>query len=197
MKILRLKNIDKPYFNLREFARVMNISLPSAKVAASRYAKSGLLIRLKRDLYVLADQWNHLSIETKFQFANLIQSPSYVSLLSALSYYQISTQIQQEFIESIAIKRTRRVTVENTVFNYSKIKKDLYFGFQRSGQFFIAEPEKALLDALYLMSLKRYTLDLDAIDFDRLNWNKVKDMLTKFPTSVEKMVLQYEPARTT
>ncbi len=197
MKILRLKNIDKPYFNLREIARVLNISLSSAGVAASRYVKSGLLIRLKRDLYILADQWNYLSIETKFLFANLIQSPSYISLLSALSYYEISTQIQQEFIESIALKRTKQVTIRETVFNYSKIKEDLYFGFLRQGQFFIAEPEKALLDALYLMSLKRYALDLDAIDFDKFDGKKVGEMLTQFPTRVKKMVLQYELVRTT
>ncbi len=197
MKILRLKNIDKPYFNLREIARVLNISLSSARVAASRYVKSGLLIRLKRDLYILADQWNYLSIETKFLFANLIQSPSYISLLSALSYYEISTQIQQEFIESIALKRTKQVTIRETVFNYSKIKEDLYFGFLRQGQFFIAEPEKALLDALYLMSLKRYALDLDAIDFDKFDGKKVGEMLTQFPTRVKKMVLQYELVRTT
>lgn len=91
MKTLRIKNLNKPYFNLRDLSRVLNINLPSAKVTASRYVKAGLLIRLKRDLYVLAERWPYLSLEEKFRFANLIQTPSYISLMTALSYYEIST----------------------------------------------------------------------------------------------------------
>lgn len=192
MKILRLKNISKTYFHLHDLARILNVSPESARVIASRYVKSGLLIRLKRDLYVLSDNWANFSQEEKFLFANLIQSPSYVSLMTALSYYQISTQIQRNFIESIAVKRTKTVTVGDTVFTYSKIKPPLYFGFVKRGAFFIAEPEKALLDAFYLMSLKRYTLDISSIDFNRIDLDKINLLVKKFPVSVQKMVLQYE-----
>ncbi len=194
MKILRLKKIDKTYFHLRDLARILNISPESARVTASRYVKSGLLIRLKRDLYVLSDKWPNFSPEEKFLFANLIQSPSYISLMTALSYYQISTQIQQNFIESIAIKRTKTVTIEDTVFTFSKIKPELYFGFVKSGTFFIAEPEKALLDAFYLMSLKRYTPDISSIDFTRFDAAKMDLLVKKFPVSVQKMVAEYELA---
>ena len=192
MKTLRIKNLNKPYFNLRDLSRVLNINLPSAKVTASRYVKAGLIIRLKRDLYVLAERWPYLSLEEKFRFANLIQAPSYVSLMTALSYYEISTQIQRDFIESIALKRTKQVTVQETVFNYSKIKPALYFGFVRKENFFIAEPEKALLDALYLMSLKRYTLDLASIDFSKFDIQKIEQFSEPFPPVVKKMVMRYE-----
>ena len=192
MKTLRIKNLNKPYFNLRDLSRVLNINLPSAKVTASRYVKAGLLIRLKRDLYVLAERWPYLSLEEKFRFANLIQTPSYISLMTALSYYEISTQIQRDFIESIALKRTKQITVRETVFNYSKIKPSLYFGFVRKENFFIAEPEKALLDALYLMSLKRYTLDLASIDFSKFDNQKIEQISEAFPPFVRKMVMRYE-----
>ncbi len=192
MKTLRIKNLNKPYFNLRDLSRVLNINLPSAKVTASRYVKAGLLIRLKRDLYVLAERWPYLSLEEKFRFANLIQTPSYISLMTALSYYEISTQIQRDFIESIALKRTKQITVRETVFNYSKIKPSLYFGFVRKENFFIAEPEKALLDALYLMSLKRYTLDLASIDFSKFDNQKIEQISEAFPPVVKKMVMRYE-----
>ena len=194
MKLLRLKNIQKPYFNLRDLSRALSVTLPSAKVMASRYVKSGLLIRLKRDLYVLAEEWPYLPLEQKFQFANLIQAPSYISLMTALTYYEISTQMQRDFIESIALKRSKQVTVQDTVFQYSKIKPLLYFGFIRQEQFFIAEPEKALLDAFYLMSLKRYALDVDTIDFSKFDRTKMEKFLTKFPPSVKRLVKQYELA---
>ena len=188
MKTLRLKNLQKLYFNLNDFSRALNISLPSAKVMASRYVKAGLLIRLKRDLYILSERWPYTTLEEKFQFAGLIQTPSYVSLMTALSYYEISTQIQQNFIESIAQKRTKQVVIKETVFNYSKIKPQLYFGFIKKETFFIAEPEKALLDALYLMSLNRYTLDISSIDFSKLDRDKIESFLKQFPPIVQKMV---------
>ncbi|WP_456440404.1 type IV toxin-antitoxin system AbiEi family antitoxin domain-containing protein [Caldithrix abyssi] len=194
MKALRLRNINKPIFNLRDLERVLNVLPTSAKVIASRYVRAGLLIRLKRDMYVLAEQWPYFSIEQKFQFANLIQTPSYISLMTALSYYHISTQIQRDFIESIALKRTKQVNIEKTIFHYSKIKSDLYFGFVRQRNFFIAEAEKALLDAFYLMSIKRYTLDVAAIDFGKFDRQKIASLLTKFPESVKQMVAEYELA---
>jgi predicted transcriptional regulator of viral defense system len=192
MKILQLRKIKKKYFNLRQFANTLNMPVSSAKVTASRYVKAGALIRPKRDLYVSAEQWEYLTPEDKFQLANLIQTPSYISLLTALSYYEISTQIQREFIESVAIKRTKQVEVKGTVFNYTKIKKGLYFGFVRVRDFFIAEPEKALLDAFYLTSLNKYTLDIEALDFNKIDKEKLLEFLPKFPVSVQKMVNYYE-----
>ncbi len=196
MKVLRLQNLKQPYFHVEDLARVLGVKPASARVIASRYVKAGLLLRLKRDMYVRADRWSFLSQEEKFQLANLLQSPSYISLLTALSWYEISTQIPQDYIESIALKRTKQIRVQNTVFQYLKIKKALYFGFVRHQQFFIAEPEKAFLDAMYLFSLGRYSLDLDAVDVNRLDWEKIKRWLPQFHPAVQKKVLTYESTGT-
>ncbi len=196
MKILRLNKIDKPYFHVQDLARAFGLQPASARVVASRYVKAGLLLRLKRDMYVRAERWPFLNQEEKFQLANLLQSPSYISLLTALSWYEISTQIPQDYIESVALKRTKKIQVQNTVFQYLKIKKSLYFGFVRRQRFFIAEPEKAFLDALYLFTLGRYFLDLDALDFSRFDWEKIKRWLPQFPPAVQKKVLVYEPTGT-
>jgi hypothetical protein len=44
----------------------------------------------------------------------------------------------------------------------------LYQGFKKEKGFFIATPEKMLLDAIYLMSYGRYALDMSAIDPKKL-----------------------------
>ncbi|MBN2001693.1 hypothetical protein JW935_29400 [candidate division KSB1 bacterium] len=126
-----------------------------------------------------------LEREEKFQLANIIQVPSYVSLMSALSYYEMTTQVQREFIESIALKRTKAVTVEQTVFNFTKINKLLFFDFARKRGFFIASPEKAFLDAMYLMSLGRYSMDLSSIDFDKFDFLKVRQLILAFPEKTQ------------
>ncbi len=192
MKALQLRKIDKLYFGHEDIARALNISLSSAKVTAYRYVKAGVLIRIKRNIYVLQERWASLSIEQKYTIANLIQVPSYISLMSALDFYEITTQMQQNFVESIALKRTKEVEIANTFFNYIKIKPNLYSGFVRMRGFFIAEPEKALLDALYLMSLGRYRLDIASIDFDKLDKGKIDQFAKLFPSGTQKLLLSYD-----
>ena len=107
MRLLELSKIQKLYFRHEDIARTLDISDESAKVSASRYVKQGLLVRLKRNLYVLREKWKILEKEEKFILANLMQVPSYISLMTALDYYEITTQMQRDFIESVAVKRTK------------------------------------------------------------------------------------------
>ena len=130
MKVLELNKIRKPYFGYEEIARVRGIGLASAKVTASRYVRQGLLLRLKKNLYILRETWNAASKEDKFRLANLGQSPSYISLMSALEYYEITTQMQRDFFESVAVKRTKEIQVNDNVFRYSKINVAFYFEFR-------------------------------------------------------------------
>jgi len=188
MKYKDLNKITKLYFGYEEVARSLNIGLSSARVSANRYVKQGLLVRVKRNMYVLSGKWQSLSREETFTIANVIQVPSYISLITALEYYSVTTQVQREFIESVAVKRTVEFETEETVFNYSKIAQRFYFGFSRGKGFFIASPEKALLDALYLMSLKRYNIDLTAIDAGKLNKKQLQKLSGVYPERTRKMV---------
>jgi len=191
MKMLELNKIRKPYFGYEEIARIRGIGLASAKVTASRYVRQGLLLRLKKNLYVLREAWNAASKEDKFRLANLGQSPSYISLMSALDYYEITTQLQRNFFESVAVKRTKEIQVNGSVFRYSKINETLYFGFKKKKGVFIATPEKALLDAFYLMSYGRYALDLSALDADKLDRENIRRLSSKFPLKTRHMLKKH------
>lgn len=191
MRIIGLNTISKTYFGYEEISRALGISLESARVSACRYANQGFLIRIKRNIYMLREKWNTLDRKEKFQIANLIQVPSYISLMSAMDYYQITTQIQQDFIESIAVKRTKEIEIDKNIFNYSKIKQELYFGFVKEKDFFVATPEKAFLDAIYLMSLGRYNFDLTSIDFSKLNVSDLQKIALKFPEKTRFLSKQY------
>jgi len=181
MKYPKLKKIKKLYFGNEDISRILGITPESAWVSAARYVKQGFLVRIKRNLYVLRERWDTLENEEKFMLANLAQVPSYISLMTAMAYYGITTQIQRDFVESIALKWTKEIKIGDSVFNYSKINKKLYFGFVKTKGFFIATPEKAFLDALYLGSLKRYSFDLSSVDFDKMNASKLKKIAGKFP----------------
>jgi predicted transcriptional regulator of viral defense system len=191
MKLQELNKIPKLYFGITDIARALDISPASAKVSASRYVKLGALVRIKRNMYVLREVWNAAGRDEKFVFANLGQTPSYISLMTALDYYEITTQVQRDFFESIAVKRTKELKVDDSLFRYSKITGALYFGFKKEKDFFIATPEKALLDAFYLMSYGRYALDMSALDADKLDRDEIRRQSEKFPLKTKEMLNTY------
>jgi len=191
MKAFELSKIRKPYFGYEEIARILGISPASAKVTASRYVRQGLLLRFKKNLYVRREVWNAAGREEIFRLANLGQSPSYISLMTALDYYEITTQVQQDFFESVAIKRTKEVQVNGSVFRYSKINENLYFGFKKENGFFIATPEKALLDSFYLMSIRRYSFDLSALDADKLDSETIRNLSRDFPNKTRNLLKKH------
>jgi predicted transcriptional regulator of viral defense system len=197
MKHFQLRDIKKLYFGYEDIARVLRISQNSAKITAHRYAKQGMVIRVKRNIYMLKERWLGLDREQKFIIANIVQVPSYISLMTALDYHEITTQMQRDFIESIAVKRTIRKEIEQTVFNYTKISINVYHGFLKTKGIFIAEPEKAFLDAVYLMSLGRYNLDMPSIDFNKLDVEKIECMVQSFPLKTRNFLNQYEYFRKT
>ena len=191
MKALELGKIRKLYFDHEDIARALGISEASAKVSASRYVKQGLLVRLKKNVYVLRENWNAAGREQKFLLANLGQVPSYLSLMTALDYYEVTTQLQRDFFESVAIKRTKEIHLDGTVFRYAKITSTLYFGFKKHNGFFMATPEKALLDAFYLMSYGRYSLDISSLDAARLDRGEVRRLSREFPLRTQSRLKKY------
>lgn len=191
MKYLKLRDINKLYFGYPDIARALGISAASAKVSASRYVKLGVLVRIKRNMYLRREVWDTAGKEEKFMIANLGQTPSYISLMTALDYYEITTQVQRDFFESIAVKRTKEIHVDGNLFRYSKITSALYFGFKKEKDFFIATPEKALLDAFYLMSYGRYALDISAVDAEKLDGGEIGRLSQKFPLKTKNMLIAH------
>ena len=142
-------------------------------------------------MYILRQVWENADQEDKFRLANLGQSPSYISLATALSYYELTTQLQQNFFESMALKRTKVIQLNGNAFRYTKIDSSLYFGFRKEKGFFMATPEKALLDAFYLMSYARYSLDLSALEKERFDRDIILSMSSEFPLKTREKLKRY------
>jgi hypothetical protein len=193
-----LFNIDKPYFTTEDIAQALGISGASAAVLCSRYVKQGLLVRLKRGVYARKETLPNLRPTDLFSIANFLQVPSYISLTTALAYYGITTQLQRDFIESISIKRTATFDRGGLHFRYTRIKPELYGGFTKEQRAFVALPEKALVDALYLASFGRYSLDTSALDLGKLDKERLYEMARPLPSTARKYIQrQYEKTRGT
>lgn len=96
---------------------------------------------------------NTLNTDTLFFISNHIYAPSYISLESALSHYGF---IPEGVFKTTAIStlKTQQFTTPIGVFGYQNVKPTLFFGYnllQFNGfNYKMAEPEKAVLDFLYL-----------------------------------------------
>ncbi len=179
-----LKN--KRYFGVGEISEILGIQPSSARVLCSRLKKQGIIIRLKRDFYMLKETWDNLKYEDLLKLANMLQVPSYVSCMSALAFYDVSTQVQRSFFENVSLKRTRNFDEDGAFFSYYKIKKELYFGFEKKEGIFIASKEKAFLDAVYLYSFGKYRFDVSSVAMEKLDKNKIFVMLGRFPVKTRK-----------
>jgi predicted transcriptional regulator of viral defense system len=180
MKYNDLKKINKLYFTYQDVAKILFISEDSARVLCTRYVKQKYLIRLKRNFYAFKERWENINPNQRLEVANILQVPSYISLMTALSFYEYTTQVQQKFIQSISLYRTFTKDIEGFIFNYSKIKKDLYFGFSKKNNIFIASPEKALIDSLYLSYLGKYNLDLSSLNLEKIDRKSCEDILKRY-----------------
>lgn len=173
MNIIKLNMNKKLILSVEDIAEILSISKESAKVTANRYVKQKLLLRIKKNLYITPIKFDNLKENESFQLANYMQVPSYISLASALSYYNIYTQQLRGVIESVALKRSKTFNVDEIEFRFILVKKSFYTGFTTDNNFFIAAPEKALADTIYLSSLGKYNLDFDAVDFGKISKSNV------------------------
>jgi len=185
----RLQELNrKDYFTLADVTQDFAITPASARVLCSRYVRKGLLIRLKNNLYTTASRWENFKRLDLFKIANVMQVPSYISLMTALAYYEVTTQAQSNYQESVCLKRSIIYSVRDATFHYVKIQNRYYSGFIKVDGVFIATAEKAFLDTAYLYAFGKYRFDLDSLDFDKLDRNKLKGLLKNYPQKTKDTV---------
>ena len=179
-----LEKIQKPFFSLTDLRNITDIDEPSLKVKLHRLAKNGLIIRLTKGYYTLPNRLDHIP-----EIANLLYVPSYLSFEFALSFFGIISQVP--YTVTLATNRKSRKTVlADKKIEYRQLKRKLFFGFTKQDNFFIATPEKALLDQLYLVSRGLTTLSLDELDLSTVDKIKLLEMSKTFPTPTKKLINQ-------
>jgi hypothetical protein len=114
--------------------------------------RQGILIRVKKGLYVFGDKYRRYPY-SKELLANLVYGPSYVSLDRALAYYGIIPE-RVEALTSVTMSRSRRFSTPVGLFIYRQIPARAYEAgmvrveAENDQAFLIAAPEKALADKI-------------------------------------------------
>jgi predicted transcriptional regulator of viral defense system len=142
---------DLPFFTTRFLAAGRNLA--QIRLQLSRWVKNERLIKLHKGLYTLAEPYRKIKPEP-FCIANGLKLASYVSLQSALAWYGLIPEFVP-VVTSVTTGRPQLIETPMGRFDFRHINKNFFWGYQQveltAGQTaFIARPEKAFLDLVYL-----------------------------------------------
>ena len=134
------------------------------------WQEKGYIQKLRNRYYFFTG--NSVSERYLFFAANELYSPSYVSLESALSWHGFIPEGVFQ-ITSCSSLKTQSFETPLGSFSYRHIKPTLFFGYKleewNNHQISIAEPEKTVIDYLYLHHEIKELNDLEA-----LRWNSTE-----------------------
>lgn len=173
----KLRQSGQKIFTPLDIMRLLGSSEVAVRFFLHRYTKKGALKKLKNGLYLLSD-----NIPSELEIANRLYLPSYISFEYALSFYHIIPETVYT-ITSATTKPTREFSFMDVIYRYNRIKKGVFWGYEpmkKDGSvILIASPEKALVDYLYFVSLKKKSLN-ERIRIKSLNKNKLITFAKKF-----------------
>ncbi len=157
-------------FSMQQLSNLTGKPKAVCTVYASRLVKEGLAVRVLK---------GKISFEKdEFIIATQLVEPSYVSLGSALLFHGITAQVQKS-IECVTPKNSLRFRELGIV--YHKIPGSLLYGFRKHSKgksyVMVAEPEKAVLDALYLNIFSEKNLQEIS---KKISMRRLEKLLKKF-----------------
>ena len=133
---------------------------------------------------------------TEYDVASRIVYPSYVSLISALRFHNLTEQMPR-IIYILSYKRHRLVPNLNGYgVEFKKVKKEMMYGYGRVDDVFVASPEKAVIDMMYLNEFVGYAeeaIESGKLDYALLEEYAVRSGVKALASRVKKLISQRRP----
>jgi hypothetical protein len=163
-------------FSPSDFQRIFGVSLSATQAFIKDHSRD-LFLKVRNGLYALRSDPPQEEV-----IANRLYAPSYISFEYVLSRRSIIPESAYA-VTSATTRVTREFIVNGKSFTYSHIKKQAYRGYkaEKAGKstILIAEPEKALVDYLYFVDLKKKTIN-ERLDTRRLKKKAVLEYAKLF-----------------
>jgi len=181
MEFERLLEIvgDEPIFET-SLLLAGDVDPANARRQLSRWTNAGRLYQLRRGLYALAPPFQKVKPHP-FLIANRMVRASYVSLQAALAYYGLIPEYVP-VVTSVTTARPGRWETPLGVYEFHHVKTGFLSGYRLtdldgSQKAFVATPEKALLDLIYLQpggDSPDYLRELRLQNLDRLDVEELR-----------------------
>jgi len=170
-----------------ELARRHKLSGAAVRNALRRHERRGLVERVSTKIYI-----NHLNQQfSPRDLVNVLRPQSYISLESVMVEKGITSQ-SPSVLTCVTPGYPQLFRTKSAGIAYRKISPDLYWGYEqkatRYNNYLIAEPEKALLDWIYLTRQEGLPTPFDELQLQFLNASKLRKYAERFPRTVQAAV---------
>lgn len=135
----KLSRGGKPVFTIHE----------AALLAGKKKAYLSRLLPTNKKIYRVERGKYFIEGTGTYEIASNVIFPSYLSLMAAFRYYNLTTQ-EPVLASVISLKSHKPIIVNETKVEFIKFSKGRFFGYKKERGVFIAYREKAILDAIYM-----------------------------------------------
>ncbi|EKE28130.1 MAG: hypothetical protein ACD_3C00093G0001 [uncultured bacterium (gcode 4)] len=180
LKLSQSKNTIYTFDELREIFWTKNIQVLKNKL--NYYTKVWILERIVKWVYALKNKEIN-----RFELANKIYSPSYISFFSALYHYWVIFQYEEDVYLAYKKTDTRKTPILNI--RLKSLKKDILLNpnwIINNWIYSIASAERAFLDTIYLYPNMHFD------NLWALNQDKILELLKIYNSkTMEKRIKDY------
>jgi predicted transcriptional regulator of viral defense system len=143
----RIKAIGLPVIRSADVAAALDVGRSHATIMLARLSRHGHLVRIKRGLWVQPGAIDSLALVPYLT----APFPAYVSAHSALYYHGMISQVPER-VYCVSPARTHTYVTPLGTFSVHHISSAFFLDYDAVGEgpVFMATPEKALVDFLYL-----------------------------------------------
>jgi predicted transcriptional regulator of viral defense system len=188
--ILAEESRTNSILRLDDLAHRYNIQEIVARNALRRYEARGLVEHISNKVYI-----NRLNQQfSARELVNVLRPDSYISLESALVDRGIISQ-SPAVLTCVTVGYPKTFSSHSVTIVYRKISQELFWGFEEKRTLYntyrTAEPEKALLDWIYLSRQEGLPTPLDEINVQFLDASKLRSYAKRFPRTVDEVVKEF------
>jgi DNA-binding Lrp family transcriptional regulator len=177
------------FLRVDELARELNTSEVAVGNALRRQEKRGLVEHLGKKIFI-----NRLVPDfSGRELINILRPQAYLSLETVLRDSGVSTQ-SPTALTCVTPGRPGEFRAKTVSIIFRRLSKNLFWGCQekrtRYGSYNLADPEKALLDWIYLRRQEGSAVHTDELDLQRLDRGKLLQYAAKFPVPVKQQIVE-------
>jgi len=178
------KMIDFPVFSI---ADIRTVYPDFDRRRVYEWQIKNYILKVSKGLYIFSDV--PLNETMLFRIANKLYRPSYISLETAMAYYQLIPEAVYG-VTSVSTRRTYKFNTELATFSYRTVSPHLFFGYSITPDLIkIATVEKTLLDYFYLnpdidnqKAYESLRIDISAL-MEQIDRGRLKYQLDRFGSS--------------
>ena len=171
------EGLPNPVFAINDVTLILGKPVEYARLYVHRLRHRNLLYEVEKGKYSLIDD--------AFEIGSHILFPSYISFLSAYYIHKLTTQIPI-VVQVVSTKSKKPIEIGNARIEFIRFKS--LYGYNKvnfgNSFIFLAEPEKAIIDSLYLPRHCSISETYEALKNSTINKEKIVDYAQRMSSIV-------------